>query len=160
MEDSGEDYDSDRSHPRKRRPKGKRPVGASSGPVAPQEEASVVGELAEITPSEGLPVQEVAPSPSAVQEEAVIEAEALPPAVEEEDTTPAVEVPAIEAAAEVIREEVPTLEGALETIVAPEEAVMEVAPAGEEVSLRAGHAAYCRLLDSIADPVAGVFVLY
>ncbi|KAG9458176.1 hypothetical protein H6P81_002684 [Aristolochia fimbriata] len=202
---SDEDYDSDRSHPRKRRPKGKRPVGASSAskkrapltiladasgsaskkkkarkevppasfppspptflppipetepptscpsenppietvqilsspeaPVAPQEEASVVGELAEITPSEGLPVQEVAPSPSVVQEEAVIEAEALPPAVEEEDTTPAVEVPAIEAAVEVIQEEVPTTEGALETIVAPEEAVMEVAPAAEEVSL-------------------------
>ncbi|KAG9444851.1 hypothetical protein H6P81_016191 [Aristolochia fimbriata] len=104
-------------------------------PVAPQEEAFVVGELAEITPSEGLPVQEVAPSPSVVQEEAVIEAEALPPAVEEEDTTPAVEVPAIEAAVEVIQEEVPTTEGALETIVAPEEAVMEVAPAAEEVSL-------------------------
>ncbi|KAG9438676.1 hypothetical protein H6P81_021380 [Aristolochia fimbriata] len=160
VEDSDEDYDSDRSHPRKRRPKGKRPVGASSaskkrapltiladasrfcvkeeegtGLVAPQEEASVVGEFAEITPSEGLPVQEVAPSPSVVQEEAVIEAEALPPAVEEEDPTPAVEVPAFEAAVEVIQEEVPTTEGALETILAPEEAVIEVAPAAEEVSL-------------------------
>ncbi|KAG9458887.1 hypothetical protein H6P81_003395 [Aristolochia fimbriata] len=91
--------------------------------------------LREITPSEGLPVQEVAPSPSVVQEEAVIEAEALPPAVEEEDPTPAVEVPAIEAAVEVIQEEVPTTEGALETILAPEEAVIEVAPAAEEVSL-------------------------
>ncbi|KAG9442399.1 hypothetical protein H6P81_018253 [Aristolochia fimbriata] len=110
-------------------------LSSPEAPVAPQEEASVVGELAEITPSEGLPVQEVAPSPSVVQEEAVIEAEALPPAVEEEDPTPAVEVPAIEAAVEVIQEEVPTTEGALETILAPEEADIEVAPAAEEVSL-------------------------
>ncbi|KAG9442347.1 hypothetical protein H6P81_018201 [Aristolochia fimbriata] len=110
-------------------------LSSPEAPVAPQEEASVVGELAEITSSEGLPVQEVAPSPSVVQEEAVIEVEALPPAVKEEDTTPVVEVPAIEAAVEVIQEEVPTTEGALETIVAPEEAVMEVAPAAEEVSL-------------------------
>ncbi|KAG9457465.1 hypothetical protein H6P81_001973 [Aristolochia fimbriata] len=221
VEDSDEDYDSDRSHPRKRRPNGKRPVGASStgkkrapltiladasgsaskkkkarkevppasfppspstflppipetkpptscpsenppietvqilsspeAPAAPQEEASVVGEPAEITlaltQSEGLPVQEVAPSPSVVREEAVVEAEAPPPAVEEEAPTPAVEVPA-EAAVEVIQEEVPTTEGALETILAPEEAVIEVAPATEEVPLRAGHAAYCRLLST------------
>ncbi|KAG9453124.1 hypothetical protein H6P81_006028 [Aristolochia fimbriata] len=80
-------------------------LSSPEAPVAPQEEASVVGELAEITPSEGLPVQEVAPSPSVVQEEAVIEAEALPPRKEEEDPTPAVEVPAIEAAVGVIQEE-------------------------------------------------------
>ncbi|KAG9459082.1 hypothetical protein H6P81_003590 [Aristolochia fimbriata] len=162
-ENSDEDYDSDRSHPRKRRPNGKRPaVGASSAskkrapltiladasaskkkkarkeilsspeaPAAPQEEASVVGEPAVITPtstqSEGLPVREVAPSPLVVQEgevvetpapliEAVVEAEAPPPAVEEEAQPPAVGVPAIEAVVEVIQEEVPTTEEAAEEV--------------------------------------------
>ncbi|KAG9458186.1 hypothetical protein H6P81_002694 [Aristolochia fimbriata] len=221
VENSDEDYDSDRSHPRKRRPDGKRPVGASSAskkrapltiladasgsdskkkkarkevlpasfppspptfllpipetepptscpsenplietvqilsspetPAAPQEEASVVEEPAEITPtltqSEGLPVQEVAPSPLVVHEEAegevvetpaplieaVVEAEVPPPTVEEEAPTPAVEVPTIEAVIEVVQEEVPTTEEAFETILAPEEEVLEVVPAVDPV---------------------------
>ncbi|KAG9458314.1 hypothetical protein H6P81_002822 [Aristolochia fimbriata] len=213
VENSDEDYDSDRSHPRKRRPNGKRPVGApltiladASGsaskkkkarkevlpasfppspptflppipetelptscpsknplietvqilsspeaPAAPQEEGSVVEEPAEITPaltqSEGLPVQEVAPSPSVIQEEAeeevvetpaplieaVVEAEASLPAVEEEAPTRAVEVPAIEAVVEVLQEGVPTTEEAFETILAPEEEVLEVVPAVDPV---------------------------
>ncbi|KAG9450352.1 hypothetical protein H6P81_010317 [Aristolochia fimbriata] len=209
VEDSDEDYDSDRSHPRKRRPNGKRPVGASSAskkrapltiladdsgsaskkkkarkevppasfppspptflppipetkpptscpsenppiemvqilsspeaPAAPQEEASIEGEPAEITPaltqSEGLPVQEVAPSPLVVQEEAVVEAEAPPPAVEEGAPTPAVEVLAIEAVVEVIQEEVPTTEGALEVIEVVPAVDPVVEPAAEEVPL-------------------------
>ncbi|KAG9459147.1 hypothetical protein H6P81_003655 [Aristolochia fimbriata] len=213
VENSDEDYDSDRSHPRKRRPNGKRPVGASSAskkrapltilvdaygsqgqrrrrhakkfclPLFPLRhrhsfrlfqrrslrllvrrrtflsrrftfclpqrhlqclKRSVVKEPAEITltltQSEGLPIQEVAPSPLVVQEgevvetpapliEAVVEAEAPPPAVEEEAPTPAVEVPAIEAVVEVIQEEVPTTKEAFETILAPEEEVLEVVPA-------------------------------
>ncbi|KAG9447594.1 hypothetical protein H6P81_013722 [Aristolochia fimbriata] len=240
VENSDEDYDSDRSHPRKRRPNGKRPVGASpvskkraplttladasgsaskkkahkevppasfppspptflppipetepltscssenppietvqilsspEAPGAPQEEASspgviaqtmssvvvipesteVVEEPAEITQaltqSEGLPAQEVAPSPSVVQEEAeeevvetpaplieaVVEAEAPPPAVEEEAPTPAVEVPAIEAVVEVVQEEVPATEEVFETVLPPEEVVLEVVPAVDPV---------------------------
>ncbi|KAG9458358.1 hypothetical protein H6P81_002866 [Aristolochia fimbriata] len=198
VENSDEDYDSDRSHPRKRRLSGKRPVGASSAskkrapltiladasgsaskkkkarkefppasfpplpptflppipetepptscpsenppietvqilssleaPGAPQEDASSPG-------SEGLPGQEVAP-PSVVQEEAeeevvenpapsieaVVEAEAPPPAVEEEAPAPAIKVPAIEAVAEEVQEEVPAIEEVADDAPAVEEA--------------------------------------
>ncbi|KAG9444909.1 hypothetical protein H6P81_016249 [Aristolochia fimbriata] len=213
VENSDEDYDSDRSHPRKRRPSSKRPVGASSGssyhfgrrfwlcvkeekarkevppasfplspptflppisetepqiscpssleaPGAPQEEASspgaiaqtispvvvipedteVVEEPAGITPAltqpETLPVQEVTPSPSVVQEEAeeevvetpapsieaMVEVEAPPSAVEEGATTPAVEAPAFEVVAEVVQEEVPAIEEVADDAPAVEEA--------------------------------------
>ncbi|KAG9446718.1 hypothetical protein H6P81_012846 [Aristolochia fimbriata] len=105
-------------------------------PAVPREEASVVEEPAEITPTltEGLPVQEggVVETPATLIE-AVVEAEAPPPAVEEEAPTPTVEVPAIEAVVEVIQEEVPTTEEALETILAPEEEVIEVVPAVDPV---------------------------
>ncbi|KAG9458350.1 hypothetical protein H6P81_002858 [Aristolochia fimbriata] len=225
-----EDYDSDRSHPRKRRPKGRKQVVASSvkkkrapltvlndastsmkkkprkevPPVsfppspptflpsipeiepptsslpehppaetvqissssealeAPPEEAAegteTVEEPAEIAPvltqPEALPIHEVSPSPSVVQEAAeeatieeaapvsvlpeadaapapsiedVVEVEAPSPVVEEEAPTSVIEAPAIEAGIEVVQEEVP-IEEVFETVLAPEEVALEVVP--------------------------------
>ncbi|KAG9453431.1 hypothetical protein H6P81_006335 [Aristolochia fimbriata] len=225
-----EDYDSDRSHPRKRRPKGRKQVVASSvkkkrapltvlndastfmkkkprkevppvsfplalrhffllfgdrasdffsarapssrdcsdlglpleAPEAPPEEAAegteTVEEPAEIAPvltqPEALPIHEVSPSPSVVQEAAeeatieeaapvsvlpevdaapapsiedVVEVEAPSPVVEEEAPTSVIEAPAIEAGIEVVQEEVP-IEEVFETVLAPEEVALEVVP--------------------------------
>ncbi|KAG9455389.1 hypothetical protein H6P81_008293 [Aristolochia fimbriata] len=135
-------------------------LSSPKAPGAPQEEASspgvivqtissvvvipenteVVEESTGITPaltqSEGLPVQEVAPSPSVVQEEAeeevvetpapsikaMVEVEAPPSAVKEGAPTPAIEAPAIEAMAEVVQEEVPAIEEVADDAPAVEEA--------------------------------------